>query len=68
MTSNEELEDSAEFYFIQLCFCENRYLLRVKMRPLFDEMLKKYTKEYIAGRKFKMDLADINKKFMGRLK
>jgi hypothetical protein len=65
---NKEIKDGAEHYFIQLCFCENRYLLRVKMRPLFDELLKKYTKEYAEGRRLHQDLENINKKFLGRLR
>lgn len=64
----QKLKDEAEYYFIQLLFCENRDLLRVKYRELFDSLFKQYHSMYVAGKVNQHDVMEINKLFMGRSK
>jgi len=62
-TKNKETAD-AEFYFIQLLFCDSRELLRKENRKLYDVMLERYETIYKQGRFSQIDLGDINKKFL----
>ena len=57
----------AEYYFIQFLFCQNRDLLRRDSRELYDAMFMRYEKVYEQGREAKVDLFDINKKFVNEL-
>ncbi len=57
----------AEYYFIQLLFCKNRDLFRKDYRELYDAMFIRYEKIYYEGRKARIDLQDINDKFIRKL-
>jgi hypothetical protein len=62
------MKDDAEFYFIQLLFTKNPDLLRREYRDLYDAMFTRYEKSYLIGKKMKVDLMDINIKFMKSLR
>ena len=53
----------SECYFIQFLFMENRNLLAYQYKDLYKALLDNYSDVYLAGRKAKVDLSDINKKF-----
>ena len=53
----------AEYYFIQFLFVESRTLLAYQYKDLYKAMLDAYSDVYLSGRKARVDLSDINKKF-----
>ena len=63
----DELKNDIELYFIQFLFCKNRQLLLTEFRNLYDLLFNKYLIVYQDGRKNKIDLSDINKKFLAIL-
>ena len=42
----EKMKADPEYYFIQLCFCRNRDLLRKENRKLYDVLFKRYEQLY----------------------
>ena len=62
------IENEAETYFIQLTFMRNRDLLRKSYRQLYDALFDRYLKVYKLGRKSKINLFDIEKRFLNDLK
>ena len=64
MKQINRIEDEAETYFIQFVFTRNRDLFRKNYHQLYNEIFKKYLKIYKEGRKMKVDLFEINKKFL----
>ena len=66
-TIKNTIEEEAEFYFIQFVFMKNRDLLRKKYRQLYDALFDRYLKVYKRGRKYKVSLFDIEKKFLNEL-
>ena len=61
------IEDEAETYFIQFVFMKNRDLLRKSYHKLYDALFDRYLKVYKLGRKQKVDLMDIDKRFLNEL-
>jgi len=57
----------AEYYFIQFLFCTNRDLLCKDYRDIYDVMFIRYEKIYNEGIEARLDLADINKKFVNKM-
>ena len=58
----------AEYYFIQFLFCKNRNLLRRINREIYDAMFTYYEKIYNEGQRAKVDIFDINEKFMRKFR
>lgn len=56
--------EKSEYYFIQFLFCKNWELLRKENRKLYDVMLFEYDKIFQDGKKQRVDVMDINKKFL----
>lgn len=61
------IEDEAETYFIQFIFMKNRDLLRKNYHGLYDALFERYLIVYKKGRKAKVDLFDINKRFLDEI-
>ena len=61
------IEDEAETYFIQLVFMKNRDLLKKSYHELYDALFNRYLEVYKLGKKYKVSLRDIDKKFLNDL-
>lgn len=58
----------AEYYFIQFLFCTNRDLLRKDSRDIYDAMFIHYEGICNEGIEAKVDIRDINEKFIQKFR
>ena len=58
------MKNNSERYFIQFLFCKNWELLKKENRKLYDAMFLRYKKIYNEGKERRVDLMEINKKFL----